>query len=383
MQSRSPIWRSASNAFRSVTQPRPRSGIQDATAPFRRRLSSHAKPRPQVIFSGIQPTGIPHLGNYLGALQRWVQLQNDASPETTLIYSLVDLHAITVRQDPRQLRQWKKESLAMLLAIGLDPNRSIIFHQSDVPAHAELMWILSCQASTGYLGRMTQWKDKTANERENSEKLKLGLFSYPVLQAADVLLHQTTHVPVGHDQAQHLEFARELASGFNHVYREDIFTYPETMISPAKRVMSLTDPSVKMSKSHSNPKSRILLTDDKQTIEQKIKQAMTDSLGPVTYDPQSRAGVSNLLDIVLHCDAGQTYQTVDDIVSIGNRLSLKAFKEWVAERIEQTVRPICERYADIVGEQKQLDRIAEEGAERARASARPTLHRVKETVGLL
>lgn len=230
---------------------------------------------------------------------------------------------------------------------------------------------------------MTQWKNKTANERENSEKLKLGLFSYPVLQAADVLLHQTTHVPVGHDQAQHLEFARELASGFNHVYREDIFTYPETMISPAKRVMSLTDPSVKMSKSHSNPKSRILLTDDKQTIEQKIKQAMTDSLGPVTYDPQSRAGVSNLLDIVLHCDAGQTYQTVDDIVSIGNGLSLKASKEWVAERIEQTVRPIRERYAQIVGEQKQLERIAEGGAERARESARPTLHRVKETVGLL
>ena len=160
-----------------------------AINPQKRAFSDTPNPSHKIIFSGIQPTGVPHLGNYLGALRQWVKLQSEADPGTTLIYSLVDLHAITVRQDPKQLRQWKKESLAMLLAIGLDPKRSIIFHQGDVAAHAELMWLLSCQASTGYLSRMTQWKDKTSGEGDKNEKPKLGLFSYPVLMAADVLLH--------------------------------------------------------------------------------------------------------------------------------------------------------------------------------------------------
>ena len=221
MLSRTHLWRSGVTALHTWRLGPPLRRPWTRNSAQIRAISQDASRQPRVILSGIQPTGVPHLGNYLGALQQWVRLQDDAQPDTTLIYSLVDLHAITLRQDPKQLRQWKKESLAMLLAVGLDPKRSIIFHQSDVSAHAELMWILSCQASTGYLSRMTQWKEKTANERENAEKLKLGLFSYPVLQAADVLVHRTTHVPVGHDQAQHLEFAREVASGFNHVFGEE------------------------------------------------------------------------------------------------------------------------------------------------------------------
>ena len=302
MLPRTCIWQRGSRAVHPAV-----STLQKCCPTPTRTLSGGSRPASKTIFSGIQPTGIPHLGNYLGALRRWAKLQDEAAPDTTLIYSLVDLHAITIRQDPAQLRRWKKQSLAMLLAAGLDPKRSIIFHQSAVPAHTELMWILSCQASTGYLSRMTQWKDKTANERENTERLKLGLFSYPVLQAADVLVHGATHVPVGHDQAQHLEFAREVATGFNHAFGQEILVPPETLISPAKRIMSLTEPTTKMSKSHSNPESRILLTDSDSEIQSKIKSAVTDSDYSISYDPEKRPGISNLIDILYHCSPEDQY----------------------------------------------------------------------------
>jgi tryptophanyl-tRNA synthetase len=337
----------------------------------------------KVIFSGIQPTGVPHLGNYLGALQRWVELQNEAAENTTLIYSLVDLHAITVRQNPAQLRQWKNESFAMLLAVGLDPKRSIIFHQSAVSAHAELMWILSCQASTGYLSRMTQWKEKAAGERENSEKLKLGLFSYPVLQAADVLVHRATHVPVGHDQAQHLEFARDVANGFNHIYGEGVLVPPDTLISPAKRIMSLTDAKLKMSKSHPNPKSRILLTDSEEEIRSKIKIAITDSVNSINYDPERRPGISNLLEIFYYTSPKTQYESIDDVVREMDGVRFRVFKELVAANVEATVRPIRERYRELVGRQSYLDGAALGGAEKAARSAQLTLKRVKGAVGLL
>jgi tryptophanyl-tRNA synthetase len=337
----------------------------------------------KVIFSGIQPTGVPHLGNYLGALQRWVELQNEAAENTTLIYSLVDLHAITVRQNPAQLRQWKNESFAMLLAVGLDPKRSIIFHQSAVSAHAELMWILSCQASTGYLSRMTQWKEKAAGERENSEKLKLGLFSYPVLQAADVLVHRATHVPVGHDQAQHLEFARDVANGFNHIYGEGVLVPPDTLISPAKRIMSLTDAKLKMSKSHPNPKSRILLTDSEEEIRSKIKIAITDSVNSINYDPERRPGISNLLEIFYYTSPKTQYESIDDVVREMDGVRFRVFKELVAANVEATVRPIRERYRELVGRQSYLDGAALGGAEKATRSAQLTLKRVKGAVGLL
>ncbi|KAK4957352.1 Tryptophan--tRNA ligase, mitochondrial [Elasticomyces elasticus] len=348
----------------------------------RSRSQSTTATSPETIFSGIQPTGVPHLGNYLGALREWVNLQDNAATDTTLIYSLVDLHAITVRQDPAQLRQWKKESLAMLLAIGLDPNRSIIFHQSDVPAHAELMWILSCQASTGYLARMTQWKDKTANEKGNSEKLKLGLFSYPVLQAADVLVHRTTHVPVGHDQAQHLEFAREVANGFNHTFDTDVLVAPETIISPAKRVMSLTDPLAKMSKSHPNSKSRILLTDSEEAIRNKLKAAVTDSIDGITYDPERRPGVSNLIDILYHADPRSNHHDQAELVKDLQGLSMRYLKDRVADAVNAAINDIRARYEDLVHDESYLQDVAEQGARKANESAAATLRDVKGAVGL-
>lgn len=362
----------------------------NGSLPYRRRaLSGQPSPPRKIIFSGIQPTGVPHLGNYLGALRQWAKLQDESDKSTRLIYSLVDLHAITIRQDPARLRQWKKESLAMLLAIGLDPVRSIIFHQSDVSAHAELMWILSCQASTGYLGRMTQWKDKTSNEKEGNERLKLGLFSYPVLQAADVLVHQTTHVPVGHDQAQHLEFARELANGFNHLHGDGILTAPETLISPAKRVMSLTDPGSKMSKSHPNPKSRILLTDSEDVIKAKLKAAVTDSVEGITYDPQHRPGVSNLLDIIYHARTSETSPS-DPADGVGQtaiakdmeNMSLRVVKERATEAVESIVKPIRERYAEFIHDEAWLAEAAAAGAFKAQISAAETIQNVKKAVGL-
>lgn len=350
---------------------------------LRRGFSTGREKGTKIIFSGIQPTGVPHLGNYLGALREWVKLQNEAEASTRLIYSLVDLHAITIRQDPAQLRQWKKESLAMLLAIGLDPRRSTIFHQSDVPAHSELMWILSCQASTGYLGRMTQWKEKTSGEKENSERLKLGLFSYPVLQAADVLLHQTTHVPVGHDQAQHLEFAREVANGFNHVYGDGLLTVPETLISPAKRVMSLTQPASKMSKSHPNAKSRILLTDREDVIRSKIKIAVTDSIEGVTYDPEKRPGVSNLLDLIYHTAYPDGIEGGQEALARDMAgLSMRAVKDRAADCIESVIKPVREVYEQVIENDQLLSDVAEQGAQDARTSASKTMENVKRAVGL-
>ncbi|EME81677.1 uncharacterized protein MYCFIDRAFT_211434 [Pseudocercospora fijiensis CIRAD86] len=347
----------------------------------KRFLSTKKEPQ-KVIFSGIQPTGVPHLGNYLGALHQWVQLQNTSPPFTKLIYSLVDLHAITIRQNPSQLRKWRKESLAILLAIGLDPSRSIIFHQSDVSAHAELMWILSCQASTGYLGRMTQWKEKISNDKDGNERLKLGLFSYPVLQAADVLVHQTTHVPVGHDQAQHLEFAREVASGFNHVYGAGILTPPETIISPARRVMSLAKATSKMSKSDQNSKSRILLTDSGETIRAKVKSAVTDSVEGISYDPENRPGVANLIDIMFYSMGSEAGGSPQDLAREMEGMHLKVLKERTADAVDKLVAPVRERYAVIIEDEKLLEEVAQNGAEKARASALQTMEKVRRAIGL-
>ncbi|KAF2768488.1 tryptophanyl-tRNA synthetase [Teratosphaeria nubilosa] len=335
------------------------------------------------IFSGIQPTGVPHLGNYLGALRQWVKLQNNSPSATESIYCLVDLHAITIRQDSSQLRQWKKESLAMLLAIGLDPAKSVIFHQSDVSAHTELMWILSCQASTGYLGRMTQWKDKTVGDKEGGEKLKLGLFSYPVLQAADILVHGATHVPVGHDQAQHLEFSRQIANGFNESFGigKQVLIPPETLISPAKRVMSLTEPEKKMSKGHPNPKSRILLTDTDDMIRKKINGAITDSVEGITFDPERRPGVSNLLEMLYHAQDDAAVGSPAELANHLNGLSMRLLKANVVDAVCGVVEPIRERYQSIVRDQRQLDAVAEEGASKAVQSASVVMKKVRKAIG--
>ncbi|EPS26084.1 hypothetical protein PDE_01020 [Penicillium oxalicum 114-2] len=345
--------------------------------------SSHGgKP---VIFSGIQPTGVPHLGNYLGALREWVKLQNEAEAGTKLIFSIVDLHALTVPQEARQLRKWRKEAFATLLAVGLDPKRSTIFYQSEVPAHAELMWILSTVASMGYLSRMTQWKSKlqlpedtTLEQADARAQLRLGLFSYPVLQAADILVHRATHVPVGEDQRQHLEFSRYTANSFNHLYGS-IFPIPEAQISPAKRVMSLKEPTSKMSKSHSDPKSRILLTDSPTTIQKKIKVALTDSQPNITYDPAHRPGVSNLIEILSHFEG----QSCEEIATSFDGASLRALKEHVAERISHHLMEIRERYESMMGDQTgYLDAVAQQGAEAAQGNAQETMRMVRDAMGL-
>lgn len=375
-----------------------------------------------MIFSGIQPTGVPHLGNYLGALSQWVALQNEAaaagsssvggattSTPTRLLFSVVDLHAITLPQEAAQLRRWRREMLAALLAVGLDPARSTIFHQSSVPHHAELMWVLSCTASMGYLSRMTQWKSKLSlpddasalpgddvqggggNNKPSAAALKLGLFSYPVLQAADILVHRATHVPVGEDQRQHLEFARECAAGFNHTYGggAGVLVPPETIVSPARRVMSLTDPTKKMSKSDANAASRVLITDAPADIRKKVMRAVTDSQsGFVSYDPAARPGVSNLLEILAILGEGEGKgkgRTPEEVAGdfAGSQHPLKALKERTADAVVAELRDVRERYLELLGNSngRELDEIEARGAEKARASADATMKLVKDAVG--
>ncbi|KAF1972232.1 tryptophanyl-tRNA synthetase-like protein [Bimuria novae-zelandiae CBS 107.79] len=356
----------------------------------------------KTIFSGIQPTGVPHLGNYLGALRQWVKLQDEAGSDDRMLYCVVDLHAVTMPQDPRALIKSTMETYASLIAIGLDPKRSVIFSQQDVLEHTQLMWLLSCHASMGYLGRMTQWKSKSgmaddANPMEasapNKPALKLGLFSYPVLQAADILLYRTTHVPVGEDQAQHLEFARELANSMNHTYCRatppsqtpwEGFPLPQTILSPAKRIMSLQDPAKKMSKSDPDPRSRILITDSADVIEKKIRHALTDSIQGVSYDRELRPGVSNLIDIMYYMDESK-YTSVEQIVDgmSGANVTMKTMKNQVAKSIVECLAPIRERYFEIMA--RRPEDVAEEmreGAVVAGRRARSTLDRLKEAMGL-
>ncbi|KAF2652149.1 tryptophanyl-tRNA synthetase [Lophiostoma macrostomum CBS 122681] len=355
---------------------------------------------PKRIFSGIQPTGIPHLGNYLGALRQWVKLQNEAKASTTLLFSIVDLHAITVRQDASTLFQMRKQMLASLLAVGLDPSKSILFCQSAVLQHAELMWMLSCNASVGYLSRMTQWKSKL-NLRPNAspfdappssnsrEALKLGLFSYPVLQAADILLYNTTHVPVGEDQSQHVEFTRELATGFNHAFG-DLLVPPQTILSPAKRVMSLKQPHKKMSKSAVNEGSRILISDTQEVVEEKIKVAVTDSVqGDITYEPKMRPGVANLINIAFYMDeSGMQQRGLASPEQLAQTMQHLAFQDWkpaIADIIGKSLAPIRERYMDIMERDRQeqyLGKVQKDGASRAKAIAEPNLRRIKNAMGM-
>ncbi|KAG8737961.1 Tryptophan--tRNA ligase, mitochondrial, partial [Ceratobasidium sp. 428] len=269
--------------------------------------SGHTSP-PKTIFSGIQPTGTPHLGNYLGALVNWVSLQRNAGPNDRLYFSIVGLHALTLPQDPVKLRRERLDLLATLLAVGIEPRRSVIFCQDQVPQHAELAWMLNCVTPMGKLQRMTTWKSKLALARNansvdevDESHLNLGLFAYPVLQAADILLYRATHVPVGEDQQQHLELSRDLADLFNRTHKETVFPLPQCIITPTKRILSLRDPTQKMSKSSPNPASRILLTDPAETIEKKVRSAVTDSERGVTFDLTARPGVANLLTILDAC----------------------------------------------------------------------------------
>ncbi|KAF5634562.1 tryptophanyl-tRNA synthetase [Fusarium sp. NRRL 52700] len=341
--------------------------------------------KPRVIFSGIQPTGIPHLGNYAGALRQWVKLQENHTQDK-LIYSIVDLHAITTPQPADVLRRSKREALAALLAIGIDPEKVTLFYQSSVPAHSELMWILSCTASVGYLSRMTQWKsklnisDKSNMNDKAATNLKLGLFSYPVLQAADILVHRATHVPVGEDQRQHLEFARECVTNFNAAYGNQLVS-PQTTTSPVQRVMSLQNPTEKMSKSSKSPKSRISIIDLPEEIKAKIKAATTDSIPGISYNREERPGISNLLDIMAIFDPES--RKAQELGEQHSDLSPKQLKEMVSDAVIDGLDGIRDRYTELLDKgDRYLDSIESIGAAKARESAEATMQVVRKAVGL-
>ncbi|MCY4196646.1 MAG: tryptophan--tRNA ligase [Rhodobacteraceae bacterium] len=333
-------------------------------------------PHPKRIFSGIQPSGNLTLGNYLGALTRFVELQN-AGAET--IYCLVDLHAITVRQDPDDLAHATREAAAAFIAAGIDPRRSILFNQSQVAAHAELAWIFNCVARMGWLSRMTQFKDKAGKNRENAS---VGLFAYPCLMAADILAYHATHVPVGEDQKQHLELTRDIAIKFNQEFRQDFFPVVEPVIEGiATRVMSLRDGTKKMSKSDPSDMSRINLTDSADLIEKKLRRARTDSdpiadsLDGLTDRPEAR----NLINIF----AALSEQTAQNVVEIYAGSQFARFKDDLVELAVETISPITHDMKKLMEDPGEIDRILGAGAERAAAISEPILTQTFEITGLI
>jgi tryptophanyl-tRNA synthetase len=328
------------------------------------------------ILSGIQPTGEPHLGNYLGAIRHWVEDQR--AGET--FYCVVDLHALSQPQDPAELRRSTLEFATSLLAAGLDPDEATLFVQSHVPSHPRLSWLLECTASMGELRRMTQFKDKALKGGE--EAARVGLFTYPVLMAADILLYQATHVPVGDDQRQHLELTRDLAVRFNTRYAP-VFTVPEAAIPPAgrgARIMDLQDPTKKMSKSSESPQGRIDLFDDPTVIERRIKRAVTDTDdGPdaVRYDPDSKPGVATLLELL-------ALSTDRDPVAVAREYTRYGdLKADTAAAVIEMARPIRQRYHELAQDPASVTKVLRAGAERAEAVASVTLRRAMDAIGLL
>ncbi|MCC0635581.1 tryptophan--tRNA ligase [Clostridioides sp. ZZV14-6154] len=325
----------------------------------------------KVIFSGAQPSGKMTLGNYLGAIKNWTELQENYN----CYYSIVDLHAITVPQDPKVLRANTIELLAQYLACGLDPEKNTIFIQSHVKEHVELMWILNTMTYMGELSRMTQFKDKSQKSEAN---LNAGLFTYPVLMAADILLYQADLVPVGDDQKQHLELSRDLANRFNNRF-SPTFVVPEGYYPKGgARVMSLQEPTKKMSKSDSNDNAFILLADDSDTIKRKIKRSVTDSLGVVKYTDE-QPGIKNLLDIY----SNLSKKSVEEIVNMYEGKGYGVFKEDVAEVVSEALRPIREKYVDLLNNKDYLEKIYTMGAEKAEKQARKTLRKVYKKVGFI
>ena len=326
------------------------------------------------VVSGIQPTGNLHLGNYLGAIKRWAKMQDEAE----CFFFLADLHAITVHNDPAELRANVSGMAAALIACGIDAERSVLFNQARVPAHAELCWLLNGTARMGWLNRMTQWKDKAGKNREG---VSVALFDYPVLQAADVLLYQATHVPVGDDQKQHLELARDIATKFNTDTGVELFTLPEPHIgATAARIMSLRDGNAKMSKSDPSDMSRINLIDDAETIAAKIRKAKTDAEPlPDSYDAlEGRSEAKNLVTIYAALEDRTQQSVVDEFAGQG----FGAFKPKLAELLIATLGPIATRLAEFRRDPEALDAILEQGAARASAIAAPTLKGAYQALGL-
>ncbi len=323
----------------------------------------------KVLFSGMQATGNLTLGNYLGALRNWVTLCD----EYECYYSVVDMHSITVRQDPAVLRKNARRLLMLYIAAGIDPDKSILYYQSHVSAHAELAWILNCFTYMGELNRMTQFKDKSAKHADN---INAGLFTYPVLMASDILLYQADVVPVGIDQMQHLELTRDVAQRFNAIYG-DVFTIPEAYIGKVgAKIMSLQDPSKKMSKSDENPNASIYLLDDADTIRRKFKRAVTDSEGVILYRDE-QPGIKNLLDIYCAC----TGKTPDEAVREFDGCGYGVLKEAVGDAVVNVLVPLQERMKELEKDKAYIDRIIRQNAERASYTAMKTLRKVQKKVG--
>ena len=323
------------------------------------------------VLSGIQPSGIITLGNYVGALRNWAKLQTD---DRFCFYCVANLHAMTVRQDPEVLRQRTIEAAALLLACGIDPKRSALFIQSSVHEHAELSWVLNCSTYMGELNRMTQFKDKSAKHADN---INAGLFTYPVLMAADILLYQASYVPVGHDQKQHVEIARDIAERFNKLYGET-FVIPEPFIPKVGgRIMSLQDPTKKMSKSDPNPSSFIAITDEPNVILKKFKRAVTDSEARIAYN-ENQPGIANLLSIY----SIFTGKTIEEALEIFDGMGYGQLKVATAEAVIKELTPIREEYNRILADRVYLEGVLNEGARQAAAVAEKTLHNVYAKTGL-
>ncbi|MFG1941850.1 tryptophan--tRNA ligase [Nonomuraea sp. NPDC048826] len=329
--------------------------------------------RPRVL-SGIQPTADSfHLGNYLGAVRQWVTLQETHDA----FYCVVDLHAITVPTEPAALRRRTRVAAAQLFAAGLDPERSTVFVQSHVREHAELAWILNCQTGMGEAGRMTQFKDKSAKFGESAASV--GLFTYPILQAADILLYQANSVPVGADQKQHLELTRDLGQRFNHRFG-DTFTIPEPYIlKEVEKITDLQDPSAKMSKSSSSPAGILDVLEQPGPLRKKIMRAVTDTETEIRFDEDTKPGISNLLRI----QSALTGTPIPDLVARYAGQGYGTFKKEVAEAVVEAFAPIRERTEKLLGDETELDRMLAVGAERARAVARRTMAEVRDRVGFL
>ena len=323
----------------------------------------------KVLYSGMQSTGNLTLGNYLGALKNWITL----SDEYECFYSVANMHSITVRQNPAELRKHARELLTLFIAAGIDPEKNCIYYQSHVPAHAELAWILNCYTYMGELSRMTQFKDKSAKHADN---INAGLFTYPVLMAADILLYQADVVPVGIDQMQHLELTRDIAQRFNGIYG-DVFTIPEAYIGKVgAKIMSLQDPSRKMAKADENPNPSIYLMYDPDTIIRKCKRAVTDSEGQILYR-EEQPGIRNLIDIYSAC----TGKTPEEVVKEFDGKGYGDFKLAVGESVVSVLKPLQDRFADLEKNKDYIDRIIKENAEKAGYAANKTLRKVQKKVG--
>ena len=322
------------------------------------------------VFSGVQPTGNIHIGNYLGALRQFVELQD----ENECIYCIVDMHSITVPQDPKELRKHILDVAALYMAVGIDPKKSIIFVQSDVSGHAELSWILTCNSYTGELSRMTQFKDKS----KGRESAPAGLFTYPILMAADILLYDTDIVPVGNDQKQHIELCRDISIRVNNTVKKNTFVVPDgRFMKSGARIMALDDPTSKMSKSAENEHSRISLLDADNKIKKSIMRATTDSDGEIRFDIENKPGVSNLLSIY----SAFSGRSIEDIVAEYAGCGYGDFKKDLVGITQEALAPIKKNF-DEIRESEELIRVLKDGAEKANTIAEKTMKRVKDNFGL-